>query len=192
MRSATPLLYAVLCCCALAAGLLGSAHAQDAPLAAPTRIYLPLLRGTPGLQTAEQQAMATGVLTLINEHRARAGCPPLSANESLTAAAQNHSAAMATSNFFSHRDSAGTTVGDRASRTGYSWQKVGENIAAGQSTAEAVVAAWMSSPTHRENILDCSYVHTGIGYFHQPDDAPLPGLSWPLYHYWTQVFGSPR
>ncbi len=187
-----PLVIAVLCSCVLAAGLLGSVYAQDVPLAAPTRVYLPLLRGTPGLQTAEQQAMASGVLALINEHRTRAGCPPLSFNESLTAAAQAHSTAMATANFFSHRDSAGATVGDRASRAGYAWQKLGENIAAGQSTAEAVVAAWMNSPSHRGNILDCSYVHTGVGYFYQPDDTPLPGLNWPLYHYWTQVFGAPR
>lgn len=54
----------------------------------------------------------------------------------------------------------------------------GENIASGQASAAEVVQAWMDSPGHRANILDCDYRTTGTGY--APDDTGP---------YWTQTFG---
>ncbi|MFD0328838.1 CAP domain-containing protein [Streptacidiphilus monticola] len=54
----------------------------------------------------------------------------------------------------------------------------GENIARGQQTPAAVMDAWMHSPGHRANILNCSYHSLGVGaYF-------APGGPW-----WTQDFG---
>ncbi|MFF4845864.1 CAP domain-containing protein [Streptomyces collinus] len=32
------------------------------------------------------------------------------------------------------------------------------------ATAAAVVKAWMKSPRHRSNILNCSLEHMGVGY----------------------------
>ena len=46
----------------------------------------------------------------------------------------------------------------RSISAGYvNWTTGGENIAAGYPTAEEVVAAWMSSPGHRANILNANY-----------------------------------
>jgi uncharacterized protein YkwD len=191
MRPATNLAALAMLCCALLAGL-ATTHAQTAPLAGPTKVYLPVLASPPGLQTAEQRATAARVLALINEQRAAAGCGPLVNDDRLVAAAQKHSRDMADNNFFDHRGSAGSLVGERVVAAGYSFWKVGENIAAGQNTPEAVVNAWMNSPGHRENILDCAYRHTGIGFVYDANDAPLSGVSWPYYRYWTQVFGNPR
>lgn len=136
--------------------------------------------------------MANQVLALINAERARAGCGPLSSDPKLVAAAQAHSRDMATNNFFAHSGSGGSDMADRAETAGYSWRALAENIAAGYDTPEEVVKGWMQSDGHRRNILNCSYVHTGIGYVYQSDDAPLAGENWPYYRYWTQVFGTPR
>jgi Cysteine-rich secretory protein family len=40
----------------------------------------------------------------------------------------------------------------------------GENIAAGYDSAQKVVAAWMNSEGHRQNILNCRFTSIGIGY----------------------------
>ena len=50
----------------------------------------------------------------------------------------------------------------------------------------------MSSAGHRENILNCAFVHTGIGYIYQANDTALAGVGAPYYHYWTQIFAAPR
>lgn len=165
--------------------------AQPAP-AAPSRVYLPLVTGNAGPQTAEEQAKAGEVLTLLNAERARAGCQPLTIDPKLTLAAQRHSQDMAVNNFVSHIGSTGTNPGQRASSVGYIWSTVGENVAAGYTTAEAVMSGWMTSDSHRQNLLNCAYIHIGIGYTYQADDAPLADAQYPYFHYWTQLLASPR
>ena len=44
---------------------------------------------------------------------------------------------------------------------------VGENLALGYPTPEAMTAGWMASPGHRENILR-AYAATGIGCVEAP------------------------
>lgn len=190
MRIRSFSLLILLTCIAL--GVAAHAHADPAAPASATRIYLPLVTGLPGVQTAEQQQIAGRVLALVNAERARVGCAPLSMDVKLVAAAQGHSNDMANNNFFAHIGSEGSSVSERANAAGYSWGRLGENIAAGQSSPEAVMAGWMASPGHRDNILDCRYVHTGIGFVYQADDKPLGNNSVPYYRYWTQVFAAPN
>jgi uncharacterized protein YkwD len=187
------ILTAAICYLALA-HLTGTSAAQPAAPAAPaapTTIYLPLLAGPSGLLSPEEQAMANQVLALVNAERAKAGCGPVGLSEQLTAAAYGHSRDMAQNNFFSHTGSAGTTVRQRATAAGYASSYVGENIAAGHTSADEVMGGWMESDGHRRNILNCAYRHIGIGYVYQSDDAPLAGANWPYFRYWTQVFGAP-
>ncbi len=131
------------------------------------------------------------VLNLVNQHRARAGCPALRLNAALTAAAKVHSAAMAEQNFFAHEAPDGTGMTDRLRDAGYSYQRAGENIFVGAKTASNAVAGWMKSSGHRANILDCRFTETGIAMTYQPDDAAFPGNSVPYYRYWVQDFGRP-
>ena len=43
-----------------------------------------------------------------------------------------------------------------------------ENLAAGYTTPEAVMASWMTSPYgHRDAILSTSYWELGVGYYYQ-------------------------
>ncbi len=148
--------------------------AKSQPAPTPTPVPTP----TPPPPSYEQR-----VVDLVNQHRAAAGCGPLQQSLQLTSAAQRHTGDMAAHDFFSHTGSDGSTPASRAQDVGYFWG-TGENIAAGQSTPEDVVNAWMSSAGHRANILNCSYHAIGVSYVYDANDA-----FGPYRHYWTQDFG---
>lgn len=59
---------------------------------------------------------------------------------------------------------------------------IGENIAAGQRSAEEVMQSWMNSSGHRRNILDPQFKELGVGYTLVEDDAKG------YRHYWVQIF----
>ncbi|MEM7759978.1 MAG: CAP domain-containing protein [Cyanobacteria bacterium P01_A01_bin.40] len=127
------------------------------------------------------------VLELTNAERAKAGLNPLTLNNQLAQAAQGHSDRMAEDDFFSHTGADGSSVSDRVQDTGYQYSRAGENIAAGQRTAEQVVQDWMNSPGHRANILNPEFTEIGIGYELLENDTGSVNYN----HYWTQVFGTP-
>lgn len=101
---------------------------------------------------------------------------PLATDLRLQTAAQVHSGDMHANGFMNHVGSDGSDVGERVTRQGYTWSSVGENIAAGFGTPEAVMAAWLSSPGHCANVMRSSYAHLGVG---------RSGS------FWTQVFARP-
>ncbi|MGW2646447.1 CAP domain-containing protein [Streptomyces sp. NPDC001393] len=117
------------------------------------------------------------VLRLVNEERAKVGCSALTANSSLTRLAGSFSDDMAARDFFDHTDPDGRTPWDRAAAAGITGLG-GENIARGQADAAAVMQAWMDSPGHRANILNCDFKTLGVGVHFGP------GGPW-----WTQDFG---
>ncbi|MCD2462764.1 CAP domain-containing protein [Streptomyces sp. MBT42] len=125
-----------------------------------------------------QSSEADQVIALVNAERAKAGCGPLSANATLTRAAQGHSEDMAARDFFDHTNPDGAGPGERVTAAGYPWSTYGENIAMGQSSPEQVMESWMNSPGHRANILNCDFKEIGVGIHSQ--GGP----------YWTQVFGA--
>jgi uncharacterized protein YkwD len=107
----------------------------------------------------------TLLLTLHNHERARAGLRPYNRHDKLEACATRYATILAA---YGRMDSSahsvdGTSVGGRIAVQGYSWQRAGENVAAGQGSPEDVTAAWMSSPGHRQNILG-PYPDVGFGY----------------------------
>jgi uncharacterized protein YkwD len=104
-------------------------------------------------------------------------------NATLARAALNHSVDMAEKDFVSHKGSDGEAVSYRAEEVGYSWITVGENISAGREDSEEVVAAWLQSPDHCENIMRKSYTEIGAACFHNKDTK--------YKTFWTVVFGSP-
>lgn len=169
-----------------------AALAPLADLATASRVFVPVIKVAGSSPTSSNQSVANQVLALLNAERARAGCQPLSLDSRLMRAAQQHSEDMAVNNFVGHTGSNGSTLAQRANAVGYTWSALAENVAAGYATPEAVMAGWMRSDGHRQNILNCRYVHVGIGYVYQSDDAPLAGMQYPYYHYWTQFFGAPR
>lgn len=145
-----------------------------------------LLLAAPTAQAQEADALA-----IINAHRQKKGCDPLTIQPQLQAAAELHASNMAKQNFFSHTGKDGSKFSRRIKGQGYDGRKIAENIAAGQATGGDVVAAWMSSSGHKRNILDCRFSETGLAMVHQADDKPIKGNSYALKYYWVQTFGAP-
>ncbi|MGF1542707.1 MAG: CAP domain-containing protein [Pleurocapsa sp.] len=127
------------------------------------------------------------VLELTNTERAKAGLKPLKLNSQLSNAAQTHSNNMAKDDFFSHTGADGSNIGNRIQNAGYQYSTAGENIAAGQRTAEQVVEGWMNSPGHRANILNADFTEIGIGHAFLENDTGSVNYN----YYWTQVFAAP-
>ncbi len=127
--------------------------------------------------SAAETAAGAEVLRLVNVERAKVGCSPVTASGALTDLATAFSDDMARRAFFDHTDPDGDTPWDRAKAAGVSGLG-GENIARGQADAEAVMQAWMDSPGHKANILNCDFKTLGVGVHLGP------GGPW-----WTQNFG---
>jgi uncharacterized protein YkwD len=116
------------------------------------------LLGAPAIASADPNP---AVLDLINQQRAQAGCSPLAENSQLQAAADRHAKDLATPGTdFSHTGSDGSTMGQRVTAAGYPWGSVAENIAQNYSNQDTVTA-WMNSPGHKRNILNCTYTDAG-------------------------------
>lgn len=126
------------------------------------------------------------VVALTNEYRIQNGLPPLNVSLELTEAAETHSQNMALQDFFDHTGLDGSDPADRARVAGYSSSFVGENIGAGSTTPEEVVAGWISSEAHRNNLLNPNYTEIGVGYYFLENDTGRENWN----YYWTQVFGS--
>jgi uncharacterized protein YkwD len=143
-----------------------------------------------GLATAPAAAETRGitavhddVVRLTNAERQKAGCPPLTAVPELDRAAQAHTDDMAANNFMEHTGSDGSSITTRSERAGYvGWHNLAENVAAGYPTAGAVVAGWMNSAGHRENILNCQLKDIGVGHTANPNTT--------YGTFWTQDFGA--
>ncbi|MGA5821046.1 CAP domain-containing protein [Kitasatospora sp. NPDC094028] len=123
---------------------------------------------------------AQQVVDLVNVERSKAGCGPVTADSRLASASQSHSDDMADRNYFDHASPEGYHADHRIEATGYRWSTWGENIARGQKDPAAVMDAWMNSPGHRANILNCAFKQLGVG-VRTGADGP----------WWTQVFATP-
>ena len=115
------------------------------------------------------------VVRLVNEIRVQNGLKPLTANWELSRVARYKSQDMRDQGYFSHTSPTYGAPFQMIKSFGLSFRTVGENIAKGYATPQAVVNGWMNSSGHRANILNASYTQIGVGYVAQG-------------HYWTQMF----
>lgn len=125
------------------------------------------------------------ILGVINEERAKFDLEPLTLALDLERSARQKVTDMITYTYFSHeRD--GKLFDDFIKDEHYDYIIIGENLARGEfKSAERLVRAWLSSPTHRKNILDPRFKETGI--------ALLPGtFDGNNVYYITEHFGTPR
>lgn len=142
---------------------------------------------------SEAEAIGEEMLRLVNEARARprscgteqlAAAPPLRLSAQLAHVALIHARDMADRGHMSHEGSDGSNVAQRATRVGYLWGAVAENVAMGQETPAEALAAWISSPGHCMNVMNPRYTEMGVAFADNP--ATRAGM------YWAQVFGLPR
>jgi len=136
-------------------------------------------------------AVRARVIELVNAARGKArrcgserypAAPPLTASRDLDEAASRHARDMLKKKFFEHTGSDGSQPRDRVKRAGYQSRLTGENIALGPESAEEVVAGWLASPGHCENIMDARFQNIGVGIATGKKRGQI---------YWVQTFGQP-
>ena len=140
-----------------------------------------------------ESGVSARILQLANEARSRprrcglrqfAAVPPLALERHLTSAAREHARDMARHDMLEHTGSDGSTPDQRVTGAGYKWRATGENIASGPTTPDEVMAGWLASPGHCENLMSPRFKEMGIAWVVDPKSAS--GV------YWAQVFGTRR
>lgn len=142
----------------------------DAPEATAAPIPTAIPAAAPVSSVSSMSAMAAEVAAQVNAERAKYGLSSLTVSDELTRAACVRASEIVRQ--FSH------TRPDGSSCFTVSGAAYGENIAKGQSSADRVMAAWMSSEGHRANILRESYGSIGVC------ALKVNGVI-----YWVQLFG---
>ena len=162
----------------------GDTGSTDDPAGSPA----PPATGNCDVADFKAQALAQ-----INAFRAQArtcggasypAVPPLAWNDKLTQAAYGHSLDMATKNYFGHTSQDGRSEAQRVQATGYQWNTLGENIAAGQRTMTSVMQAWQGSAGHCKNLMAVNFTEVGLSC------AKAAGSTYGTY--WTMALAKPR
>ena len=110
------------------------------------------------------------VLAIVNRERAAAGLDPLVMDADLCECAMRRAAELSVQ--YSH------TRPDSSAFFSLSGRVWAENAAEYQTTADAVMTAWMHSEGHRKNLMNRSYTTIGVGCFEVDGRC-----------YWVQWFG---
>ncbi|WP_306215370.1 CAP domain-containing protein [Actinoplanes sp. RD1] len=146
----------------------------------PAAAFIALMVAAPAqAAVVSTSTLQTQVANLSNAQRVKAGCKALPVNSQLLFAARGHSKYMATTGNFSHTGARNSSFITRVKAAGYTAPR-SENIAWGYRSAAEVVNAWMKSPGHRKNLLDCGAKSFAVGVIYSANGTP----------YYTQEFGS--
>ncbi|MEE1218528.1 MAG: Ig-like domain-containing protein, partial [Ruminococcus sp.] len=116
------------------------------------------------------------VIRLVNIERAKEGVAPLERRSDLEKVSTIR--AVEISECWGHTRPNGESFSSLVKEHGIKYKVIGENIAAGQETPKEVVAGWMNSPGHRENIMDPIFTGIGVGYYFDP--------TLEYEHFWVQ------
>jgi uncharacterized protein YkwD len=130
------------------------------------------------------------ILGRLNSLRAQYGLAPLTANDKLMAAAQQHADNMARVDRYGDDDNNGHYLfgqnwEDRANAAGYVWSSLGENVAYNRgysNPVEHLMQQWIESSGHFQNMVNASWRDVGVGIAY--------GASGRIYG--VQMFGVPR
>ena len=117
------------------------------------------------------------IISLFNELRAAHGLSPYEKNWEAARVARHKTEDMKGHNYFGHDSPVYGSFFDMLDNFNISYRYAGENIAKGYTSPQAVVDAWMASPSHRQNILSKSFTQAGAGYSTNGSD-----------HFWVLIF----
>ncbi len=119
------------------------------------------------------------VLALVNQERAKNGIAALSWGTTCEGAANLRAQEIVSS--YSHTRPDGSSWSTTCPIPA-SGGKSGENLNAGNAAVspETVVASWMNSPEHRQNILDPDFKYLSVGFVFDPNAS--------YKTYWSQYF----
>lgn len=121
---------------------------------------------------------AETILLLVNNERKKQGLKELKLSNNISNIANIKAQDMAKNNYFSHTSPSFGSPFEMLQHFGVSYKAAGENIAAGQKSAEEVMKSWLNSSGHRANILNPAYTELGVGF--------ATGGTYKTY--WVQLF----
>jgi uncharacterized protein YkwD len=143
--------------------------------------------------SADPGTMVQRAANLVNEAREqghRCGnrswprANPVRLSATLSEIARQHALDMARHHYFDHQDLSGRSPADRVKAAGYRERRIAENIAYGTLSIEDVIAGWLNSPGHCENIMDRRFKEMGIAF--------AQGTEEHRELYWVQLFADPK
>ncbi len=118
-------------------------------------------------QGPDLDSMAIQILNIVNNARAQNGLHPLKQNQALVTVAKSRSSDMTNRNYFSHTTPEGKNIYSILIEYGIKYAAAGENIQYASppswGTPESFFNIWMSSSSHRDNILSSNFSQIGIG-----------------------------
>ncbi len=121
-----------------------------------------------------ESGITNDIFDLVNEYRSNNGLQKLTRNATADKLATEHTEYMIGNDKISHDNfsSRSENLKDKENA-----KSISENVAYGYTTAEKVVAAWLNSLEHRENI-EGDFTHTGVAAIKNSEDT----------YYYTQIF----
>ena len=153
-----------------------TANAADLPTDVDGDAPTPVLTVDPSIQVDE-------ALRRLNQERSARGLAQLLPSSTLTTAAAWMAEDMRQQGILTHTDTLGRGLRDRLSAFDYrSDTYISENAARGFDRADDVIAAFIDSPKHLENMLSDHVFAVGI--------ARVAATDGPWSWYWTFDFGS--
>ena len=105
---------------------------------------------------------ANMLVLLTNRDRVSQNISELKVNPLLEKAAQLKADDMASRSYFAHNTPEGKTPWYWLEQVGYRYLYAGENLAVNFAESEDVQKAWMSSPSHKSNIVNPKFTEIGI------------------------------
>ena len=147
--------------------------------------------GNPG-ETDYSSAAEIDTLNLINDYREENGLQALQLSDNISTASAHYAHDMAKYDAYRVPEAhvsgptdyyfEGAVLTDRMNAEGYYGSAYGENIAAGQASAQEVFDAWRNSPPHNEMMLNPDMNVIGIGLVENPKTS--------YGEFWATNFGS--
>lgn len=106
---------------------------------------------------------ADAIVAHTNAVRVHTGRSALRFDPALAAAAQRRAEELAATGHFDHTRPDGAPFSTIVTESGYPFARVGENLAIDFLNEQPLVAGWMTSESHRANLLNASHTHMGVG-----------------------------
>lgn len=142
---------------------------SPAPAATPAPAKTPAASAQPSTSvnvgdytTLSVSAQEYSAWNLLNTDRQANGLAALPLDEELCAIARVKACDMSENGYFAHESPTYGRPAEMLRRFGYSFKGVGENIAH-YGTVEKAEAGFMSSASHRANILGSQWTRAGVG-----------------------------
>jgi len=130
-------------------------------LLAMCAVLSPLASQDASKKDGKKDELAQQVIKLTNEERAKQKRAALRPNELLMKAARQHAEGLAKKNN-PNEAADGKAALERVRALGFRFSAAGENVAFGHHTPEEVIALWLGSNIHRDNLLSSRFTQIGV------------------------------